>query len=72
MFSMVSISKAPTAIFTVSFRVLMSAFNLDMVEVGGSNPPGPTKLIAAQTCLNFSVLTLKLAIKFCIFSLLIQ
>ena len=54
MFSMVSISKAPTAIFTVSFRVLVSAFNLDMVEVGGSNPPGHTKSTATQTCLNFS------------------
>ena len=52
MFSMVSISKAPTAIFTVSFRVLMSAFNLDMVEVGGSNPPGPTKSASIQAVLG--------------------
>ena len=44
MFSMVSISKTPTTIFTVSFRMLVSAFNLDMVEVGGSNLPGPAKV----------------------------
>ena len=29
--------------FNVSTRVLVRPIGLDMVEVGGSNPPGPTK-----------------------------
>ena len=44
MFSMFSISKAPTAIFVVSFRVLVSALNLNMVKAGASNALGPTNI----------------------------
>ena len=29
--------------FNASTRVLVRPIGLDMVEVGGSNPPGPTK-----------------------------
>jgi len=32
-----------TVSFSVSTRVLVRPIGLDMVEVGGSNPPGPTK-----------------------------
>ena len=32
------------ATFKASTRVLVRPIGLDMVEVGGSNPPGPTKI----------------------------
>jgi len=32
------------ATFNASTRVLVRPNGLDMVEVGGSNPPGPTKI----------------------------
>ena len=34
------------ASFCVSTRVLVRPIGLDMVEVGGSNPPGPTKFLS--------------------------
>ena len=39
--------RAPTRkllIYDASTRVLVRPIGLDMVEVGGSNPPGPTKI----------------------------
>ena len=32
--------------FEASTRVLARPIGLDMVEVGGSNPPGPTKFLS--------------------------
>ena len=40
--------RAPTRkqlIYDASTRVLVRPIGLDMVEVGGSNPPGPTKFL---------------------------
>jgi len=37
------IPKSLTTNFDESTRVLVRPIGLDMVEVGGSNPPGPTK-----------------------------
>ena len=34
------------ATFEASTRVLVRPIGLDMVEVGGSNPPGPTKILS--------------------------
>ena len=41
--------RAPTRkllIYDASTRVLVRPIGLDMVEVGGSNPPGPTKFLS--------------------------
>ena len=41
--------------FTVSKRVVASSVSLDMVEVGGSNPPGPTKTKRASRQRGFFI-----------------
>ena len=41
--------RAPTRkllIYDASTRVLVRPIGLDMVKVGGSNPPGPTKFLS--------------------------
>jgi hypothetical protein len=42
--NLVSCTSVISVDFRVSTRVLVRPFGLDMVEVGGSNPPGPTKI----------------------------
>ena len=53
---MILIWLGQAATFSASTRVLVRPIGLDMVEVGGSNPPGPTKFLSL--CL-YSTLFLK-------------